>query len=99
MIINRRQLAVDCDCENHARFLRVAESRNMTISALLCEIVDQVINPAPPDTEMLGTIAGHKRTLAYRPLALNVPLKCRPKANRLTIVRASCRTKVLEVGQ
>lgn len=100
MKIRKRQLALYVDCEKHARFRRVAVSRNMAIGTLLCEIVDQaVIDPTPSDTEMLTAIAGCQRTIEYQTFALNAPLKCHHNANLLTIMRDICRAKLLEAGQ
>lgn len=100
MKIRKRQLAVYVDCEKHARFRRVAVSRNMAIGALLCEIVGQVvIDPTPSDTEMLTAIAGCQRTIEYQTFALDALLKHHSNANLLNIVRDSYRAKVLEVGQ
>lgn len=99
MMIRRPQLAVYVDCEQHARFQRVTVSRSMTTSALFCEIVHQVINPAPPDTEMLDAIAKGQRTIDYQTLPLNALLKYHPDAKPLTTVRDSYRANVLEAGQ
>ena len=97
--IERSQLAVGRDCEKHARFRRAAVSRNMTFSALLCELVDQLINPALPYTEMLAGIAGCQRPIGCQTFALNALLKTHPSANLLNTVRDSFRVKVLEADQ